>query len=178
MSIRGDQERYGLLARIFHWFAVVLFLGLAAGGTFMTSLDYYDPLRPQITMVHRTLGLTLFAVMALRLLWVFWDVRPRPEVRLQSWEKVLSRSVHVSFYVLLLTLPILGFLFSGGQGGPIQMLAFTLPSVAKFSRGTAEWLIFFHQWFTYLGLTLAALHFGAVLKHHFIDHIALWRRML
>ena len=178
MPVRGNEEKYGSLARTFHWLVVLLVIGLVAGGNIIVNLEYTDPLRAMITKVHRTVGLTLFILMLSRLLWAFFDVRPPPLATLKKWELVLSKIVHYSFYLLLMTLPVLGFLFSGASVDRVPFAGFTLPSAMPFTREASDMLIGAHRWISRLVGFLALLHVAGVLKHHFIDDTPMWRRMI
>ena len=173
----GSSQRYGLLARVLHWLVVVLFVILAAGGTFIADLEYQDPFRMTGIKTHRTLGLVMFAVMLMRLVWFFFDTRPAPDEHISRMDRILAKIAHCSFYVLLLLIPVLGFLFSGGNGGQVELAGFSLPSLARFSRDGAEWLIILHKYLAILTALVVLAHIAGVIKHHHMDNVKILRRM-
>lgn len=178
MALRGNEERYGTLARTLHWLVVVLFVLLAISGNILVSLEYSDPVRAMRVKIHRTAGLVMFILMAARLCWALFDTRPQPLASLKTWERLLSIAVHRIFYALLMAVPVFGYLFSGASVDEVQFAGFTLPSAAQFSRDASETLIGFHKWLTRLIAFCAVLHIGGVIKHHFMDGIPIWRRMI
>ena len=178
MALRGDSQRYGLVARILHWLVAVLFVLLAAGGTLIVQLDYQDPLRLVAIKAHRTLGLTMLGLILLRLGWALVDIRPGPPAGIGRRDLILAKLAHRSFYGLLIVIPILGFLFSGAGGGKVQLAGFELDSVASFSRPVASWLITMHKWITIATVLVICAHVGGVIKHHRVDKVKILRRML
>lgn len=178
MALRGNGERYGTLARTFHWLVVVLFILLAASGNIIVGMEYDDPVRAMRVRIHRTVGLAMFTVMAARLCWALVDSRPQPLASLKTWERLLSIAVHRAFYALLMAVPVFGYLFSGASVDEVQFAGFTLPSAAEFSRDASETLIGIHKWLTRLIAFCAVLHIVGVIKHHFMDGIPIWRRMI
>ena len=178
MALRGDAERYGSLARWFHWLAVLFLIALVAGGNFVVNLEYTDPFRHTVVKVHRTIGLLMFTLILLRFAWMFFDRRPPALASLKRWEYLLSKFVQGGFYVLLLAIPVFGFLFSGSNSQDVQFAGFAIPSLSSFSRDNADILIGFHKWLTRLVVFFAILHIAGVLKHHFIDKIPIWKRMI
>ena len=178
MALRGDANRYGLVARTLHWLTVALFVILAAGGSYIAGLDYQDPLRLVGIKAHRTLGLAMLLITLARLSWLFADVRPPAHPRITRLERILSKLAHRSFYLLLLAIPALGFLFSGAAGNDVQFAGFSLGSLARFSRDSAQALIALHKYATILTVLVIAAHVAGVIKHHFKDDVKILRRML
>ena len=175
--MKGNEFKYGLVAKILHWLIFLMMVGLVASGTIMTTLVYDDPQRLGMVLTHRTVGSVLFILMILRLVWRFIDVRPKPEASLQNWEKILSVWVQGSFYVLLLIIPILGYLFSGANGIDVKLHGIELPSLMQFSRDGATTIIFLHKYITYFVLFLLFLHVAGAFKHYFIDKNNIFKRM-
>ncbi len=178
IGARGSATAYGLVARSFHWVVALLFFGLAGVGKYMAGLDYADALRPQLVVVHRSLGLTLAVLVVLRILWMLADRRPAPLPHLKRWEKNLSATVHFLLYVLLLAIPVVGYLFSGASGNDVELLLGELPSVMEFGKAAKDLLITAHERLTFLVLGLVILHVAGVVKHHLVDKIPQLRRML
>jgi cytochrome b561 len=75
MALKSDAAHWGSLAKFFHWAVVALILVQAIVGLVMVEL----PKRPGTIPVysfHKSLGLTIFALAILRLLWRAFDRRP------------------------------------------------------------------------------------------------------
>ena len=63
MQLRNSSSRYGAVSIFLHWFIALAVFGLFALGLWMVGLDYYDPWRKEAPDLHKSIGLTLLAVM-------------------------------------------------------------------------------------------------------------------
>ena len=92
--LKNTQDGYGLVARVIHWLTAILVLGLFGSGLYMTSLGYYDPLYHSLPWWHKSVGLTVLAVLALRIIWVLSNPKPAPLENHSRIEKLLAALVH------------------------------------------------------------------------------------
>lgn len=85
-----------------------------------------------------------------------------------DWQRTLSRAVHISFYVLLLAMPIGGYLANSayGAGTPFFGLV-TIPPILGKSEALANQLFALHRIGGYIVAALATLHIAAALYHFF-----------
>jgi cytochrome b561 len=154
-------EGYGAVSKLLHWLvAVLVFTQLAIGKFFEV-----DPARPGETLfnLHMTIGLTVLGLMVVRLTWRLGDTVPPLPRTTPRWQRMAARSIQGSFYVLLFALPISGWLLS-------------LPkALDPHGKDVVKEV---HEVLGNVLLVLAALHVGAGLKHHFIDHDNVLSRML
>jgi cytochrome b561 len=100
---------------------------------------------------------------------------------MKTYARILSRSVHGLFYVLLIAIPLTGWLAFGGLVAEEPAMAavrvfgaFPVPQ-SPFSLGGAKDL---HELGTNLMIALTALHLLAAIKHQFIDRDRIMSRML
>jgi cytochrome b561 len=79
--------------------------------------------------------------------------------------------VHVTFYVLLLGLPLMGWLGSSMEGEAIDVFgAFTIPGLpVTANRGLGHEILEVHGSLGEIMLYLIVLHVLGALKHHFVD---------
>ena len=63
MQLRNSSSRYGAVSIFMHWSVALAVFGLFALGLWMVGLDYYSPWRKEAPDLHKSIGLTLFAVM-------------------------------------------------------------------------------------------------------------------
>jgi cytochrome b561 len=94
-----------------------------------------------------------------------------------AWQRVLARSTHAIFYVLLFALPVTGWMISSAEGDPIRIFGLfeLLPIGAVTNEDTLEDL---HETLFNVLLAFAALHVLGALKHHFWDRDHVLRSML
>jgi cytochrome b561 len=114
---------------------------------------------------HKALGITILVLTLGRLAWRLTHKAPA------GWEKFLARTVHTLFYVLLIGLPIGGWLAGSFAGFPVDMLGmFTIPILpVEQNFDMAKTIIGFHSQGGDALLILIGLHILGGLKHTFID---------
>lgn len=170
------QQRYTKVASSLHWLiaiAVLTNIGLA-----MLTEGLPRETRGPLMGIHKALGITILGLTLLRILWRFGHKAPPLPSSVKNWERVLSRAVHFLFYLLLIALPLSGWMMSSAADRPINFFGlFMLPSIAAPDEALADAMHARHE---VLGLTmvaLAVLHIAAALKHQFVNRDGLIGRM-
>lgn len=170
--------RYSKVAMILHWviaIAVIVNWRIAEGSHGLEGAAKSAALAP-----HRALGITILALSVLRLAWRLMHRPPPLAATLAGWERVLARTTHILFYVLLIGLPIGGWLASSYASIPIDYFGlFAIPAlpVAQ-DYDMAKAIIEVHEEGGSVLLLLVALHTLAALKHQFYDKDGNLSRML
>ncbi len=179
MQFRNSSDRYGLVAIIIHWLVAVAVIGLFALGFWMVDLSYYDDWYRRGPDIHRSVGLLLFAVMVLRLLWRLVNPAPSPLSNHQRIEVVAAHAAHGLLYLLLFVAMVSGYLISTADGSSISVFGwFEVPSVTGQIKGMEDTAGTIHYWSTWAIVALAGVHGLAALKHHFVDRDRTLLRML
>lgn len=94
--------------RVLHWSIVALVLSAAAAGIVMTGLSLRQMwLKFQLYQLHKTLGITVFALAAAQVA-LHWR-RGRPDWNLAGWQRRGAQAVHGCLFALLLAIPLLGY---------------------------------------------------------------------
>jgi cytochrome b561 len=176
MLIGDTSAGYGLVTRLTHWVMAVAILAMFALGLWMVTLTYYSPYYTVAPDIHRSVGMLLLIALALRLVWRL--VNPKPdEDELSPFERTASRIVHWGFYPLLFALMVSGYLISTADGRPIEVFDwFSVPSLVR-QKGLEETAGEVHEILSYVTVAVVVLHAAASLKHHFIDHSSILKRM-
>ena len=177
MKLRSDDRHWGAVAKSFHWIVALAILG---NGVFGLCMDLARNPMQKINWLalHKSIGLTVLALVLLRIAWRWYDRRPAEEPA-PRWQQLAARAAHGALYVLIVALPLSGWWFNSVTGKPLQWFKqFNLPALAAkndelrhFAHGVHEYLFWF------LVLVLVA-HVGAALKHHVFDNDNVLRRML
>lgn len=176
--IVAERRRYSAPAIGLHWIVVVLVAAAWALGLTMVDL----PLSPQKLKLyswHKWTGVTIFLLALARLAWRAAHRPPALPVSMPAWQSRAAAASHALLYVLLLAIPLSGWLFSSASGVPVVYLGLVqLPDLVGRDKALAELLKQFH---VALNLTLfvtVCIHVGAALKHHFVDRDDVLARML
>ncbi len=172
--------RYPGIAIALHWLiALLLVCGFALGLT-MVSLTF-SPQKLSFYAYHKWIGVTIFALALLRLVWRANHAPPLLPLALPQWQRALSGAVHALFYVLLLAAPLSGWLYSSAAGVPtvpFGIACLQLPDLVDKDPALAFNLKFVHMTLTYSFAALVLLHVLAALKHAVIDRDGIMSRML
>lgn len=179
MLIRNTSSRYGMVAVLLHWLMALSVIGLAILGLWMTDLTYYSPYYRTAPFWHKSIGISLAALLILRLCWRFLNPRPSPLAHHQRWEVRLASSVHALLYLLLGVVVISGYLISTARGQGVDVFGwFLVPALITDLPLQADRAGAVHYWVAISVLSLAAIHALGALKHHFLDRDDTLRRML
>ncbi|MDD0809115.1 cytochrome b [Curvibacter sp. RS43] len=139
-----------------------------------------DPTRALLKNWHFTLGLAVFALVWLRLL-LRWAGPKSPAVAppLKRWQANLSHTVQAGLYLLMIALPLLGWMALSASGkAPTLWGGWTLPLLLAPDKALADTLMDWHEAGATLGFWLVGLHTAAALVHHFVQRDNTLRRML
>ena len=161
-----------------HWAIALLIFCAFPLGIYMADLPF-SPGRLKLYSYHKWIGVTVFLLAIARLLWRLKHPAPPPVAGLPAWQRVASIATHHLLYVLILAVPISGWLMSSAKG--FQTVYFgilPLPDLLDKNKELGDALLLVHR---ILNFTLGALvitHLTAALKHHFIDRDEVLGRMI
>lgn len=183
---RTTEQRYGDVAVIFHWLIAFFIIGLLAIGKYMVSLEDNDPIRFELTQWHKSFGLTVLFLSALRLVWRLTHRPPPDPDTMPAWQQKVASAVHIILYLLLFILPVTGWIMSSASPLNIDTVLFnviTIPHLPPFpylpnKAEIAESFHEYHELASHLLILLLLAHIGAALKHHVIDKDTVLVRML
>ena len=165
-----SARRYSIGAMIFHWvIAVAVIVNWRLAENAHHAQSPAD--RSAIFADHKALGILILALTVGRLLWRWTHPVPPLPSDLAKWEKTLARIVHVVFYVLLIALPLGGWIANSLAGREVDMFGlFTIPALPVGDNpGAAKSIFSIHATGGSIFIYLIALHILGALKHTFFD---------
>ena len=178
MTLKNPEDRWGHVSQLLHWSIVVLIVVLGYLGLTMTDLAN-SPDKIRLYALHKSLGLTLLALVLLRLFWRVYAGAPRPLPGSPAWQERIATLTHFALYVLLLAIPISGWIFNSATGFPLQWFGMiNLPAIAGRDAGLRELSATWHEWLFWALVLLALVHAAAAIYHHLFQHDATLARML
>ncbi|WP_017931647.1 cytochrome b [Robiginitomaculum antarcticum] len=183
MSVTPTAPRYTRVAVILHWVIALLILGQLAGGLFFTNLSFatHAELRISLTQFHKAVGLTVLVLSIARLIWRLTHRPPALPVGMSRMEHMAAKATHILFYVLIIGIPLAGWLMVSAYKNPISYFGvFNWPKIPGFEgqNDFGEIMHEVHEYMAFAAIALIALHIGAALKHHFINKDNVLARML
>jgi cytochrome b561 len=179
MKLKNTNHSYGSISIALHWLVAFTAIGLFFLGWWMTGLTYYDEWYRRGPDIHRSVGVLLFFIMLIRLVWRNLNIVPAPEPGIPLLQQKAAHLVHLLLYLILFALLISGYLISTADGRAISVFnLFTVPSTITYIPNQEDIAGVIH-WYLALGLMgLSILHSLAALKHHFINRDRTLIRML
>ncbi len=149
-----------------HWATAILVLVAFIYGPGGSEQRVYLPARDFDRQLHETLGLCVFALLVLRLLWRQFDTRPEPTPQAR-WMHIVSKAVQGLLYLLLFAVPISAMAGAWLEGHPLTLLAgFEIASPISTSHALGVTVANIHTWLGDAILWLAGLHATAAIYHH------------
>ena len=173
----GSAIQYGGTAKALHW---ILFLMIAASfgvGLWMAGLPV-GPQRFKAVPLHKMIGVTILALVLVRLLWRLTHPAPPLPATMPAWERYAAHASHWALYLLMIVVPLSGYLMSSALGFPTIVFGVRLPDLLERNRELGDTLKTVHFFLNKTLLAVIALHFAAAMKHHFFDRDDVLRRML
>ena len=179
MNLQNSETHYGAVAQSLHWVTVLLVMTGWLLGTFGDELPE-GPTRAAGLFVHIYAGLTVVAIVALRLLWRIGNPPPTPErTPLGDWADRAARFGHYALYALLIAVPITGIFVQFARGDALPIFGvFDIASPWSGDRAFARSVKEFHELLANALVILAALHTAAALVHHWLFRDRTLLRML
>lgn len=176
--LRNTETRWGSVAQAFHWLIAALIVVQGAIGLTMVELGM-TPTKVKVFALHKSIGLTVLALVLLRLAWRLTQRAPR-EVPMPRWQLAAARTSHFLLYVLILALPFSGWLFNSAANFPLEWFGmFHVPSL---THGLDPVLKAFalraHVVLFWVLVAVVAVHVFAALWHHFRQRDEVLLRML
>jgi len=176
--LRPESESWSATAKLFHWsMAALIFAQIALG---LAAVSWrVSPAKLNLFVWHKSAGMLILALLALRLLWRLSHRVPDLPREMPRWERAGARLSHLLLYALMLALPLTGWVISSASNVPFRIFwAIPLPAIVAPDKGLADLFATIHGWLvTLLALVLVA-HIGAALRHHYVNRNTVLARML
>ncbi len=195
----NQVTRYTTTAKLLHWFIAICIFGMFAIGWFMADIPKEAPKQMVFDLfdlgifnwsvaeeisprsfyfnLHKSFGVTIFALIIIRILWRFTHMPPALLNSYKAIERKLASGAHRSLYVLMVVLPLTGVIMAVYSKYGIKW--FGVPFIGGLDNNPMR--LIFKQAHEIIGLVLLAIvvvHILGALKHQFVDKDKSLNRML
>lgn len=178
VSSASAAQRYHRLSIALHWFMALLLIAVYVTMEFRSIFPKGSDPRNAMKMWHFMLGLSVLALVIIRLAVRFSSIAPSITPTPPTWQLSLSKLVHLALYVFMLAMPIAGWMILSGEGARIPFFGLELPALIAPNKELAHQIEDIHgavgEFFYYV----IGLHVAAALFHHYFVKDNTLKRML
>lgn len=194
----SNTTRYTKTAVVLHWLIAICIFGMFALGWYMSDLPKEAPKQIAYDLfdwgiytwqlseeasprtfyfnLHKSLGVTIFALIIIRILWRLTHKPPALLASYKAWERKLATGAHHLLYLLMVALPLSGVIMATYSKYGIKWFG------AEFIKGLdntpmRELFKEVHEVIGVIILLVLVLHIVGALKHKLIDKDDTLKRM-
>lgn len=161
-----DSRSYDPVWKGLHWLMAVLFLFNVGLGYYASTLQPGVPPRPALLDVHKSLGVALFVLVLVRLVWRMIHAHPHLPENFGPLTRAASALVHGALYALMLGMPLSGYVDSIAGGHPFRWFGlFTVPVLLDRNKALGHLGEQMHLAGAYAVYALVSLHIAAAFWH-------------
>jgi cytochrome b561 len=172
------EQRYTRTAIWLHWLIAIGIVGTFVLGLYMEGLPF-SPDKLKLYSWHKWAGMTLLSLAVLRLIWRATHRPPQFPSAMGPAARALAHAGHAVLYVLMVAIPVSGWLMSSAKGVPVVWFGvLPLPDLVARDKELGDLLQTIHVVLNYTLALAVAGHAGAALLHHFVKKDGVLARML
>lgn len=158
IRVANDAGHFGLVSRLLHWLMAAGILVMLGLGTWIMRMEV-NLSNLWLFGVHKTIGFSLLVLAAIRIAWHRASPPPRPIGDPDDWRSRAARLAHLALYVLMLAVPITGWVASSATGLDVMVFdTWALPPLAPVSETWEKTFFAVHGILTKLLAALLVLH--------------------
>ena len=161
-------ERYNALSITLHWAMVLLLIAVYACINLADVYPKGSDARNLMKTWHFMLGLSVLALVLLRILVNLLNTAPRIVPEPPVLQTKLAKTMHLALYALMVCMPIAGWLILSAEGKAIPFFGFELPALLAKNKELAHAIEELHEAGGTIGYFLIGLHAVAGLYHHYV----------
>lgn len=172
--LKNSATEYGSMAKTLHWLMAAIILTLIAVGIYMADLPRESAEEKQYAFqlydLHKSFGVVALALIALRLVWLRVTPAPQLPAVFAGKEKMVVKMLQGLLYLLMILLPISGYLMSNAGGHPIHFFGlFEMPAIVGESKTIGGIAHEVHEYGGWAMLVIIVLHMAGAIKHRIKD---------
>jgi cytochrome b561 len=172
--LKNSATDYGTLSKALHWLMAAIILTLIFVGIYMAGLPKETAEEKQYAFqfygLHKSFGVIALALIVLRLIWLRISPAPKLPAAFAPKERVVVKALQGLLYLLMIIMPVSGYLMSNAGGHPISFFGlFEMPAIVGESKALGGFAHEMHEIMGWAMLVLIVLHMAGAIKHRLKD---------
>ncbi len=168
--------RYGNTAIILHWLLTLLTPATAILGWIMVEIEK-QPGSARYFDLHKSVGLVISLLVVMRVAWrLAHHVEDLPDT-VPMWEVKLARAVQLMLHVLMVLVPVTGYLGASYSKAGVEFFGLSTPQWAFPNDDIADRAFDIHSALVWVLVALVMIHTLGAFKHLLLDKDAVFQRM-
>lgn len=177
MSVATNTS-YTKLAKAMHWLVAIFIFVNFPMGLYMNTFPHNSAGFNGVLFYHASIGSLIFMLAMLRLVWRMTHTPPALPSSVARWQVVASHGLHGTLYVLMLAVPLTGYVHRLAGGHPVNFFGVgELPVFLGKDEPLRLLTDALHKTLVFVLAILVVGHIAAALKHRFVDRDGVAGRM-
>jgi cytochrome b561 len=174
MAMHNSSTEYGVVSRGLHWLMALIIITLLAVGIYMADLPRDTQEQKeyafQFFAMHKSFGVLALLLVVVRLLWLRLSPAPALPAAFDARERKIVKALQGLLYVLMILVPLSGYLMSNAGGYPINFFGLgELPALIGKSKELGGIAHEAHELMGFAILLLMVVHAAGAVKHRLKD---------
>jgi cytochrome b561 len=176
MKIINSSEKYGLVAKLFHWITFIILMVQVPFGFYLVRLEF-SVLRIDLENIHILIGISLFYFVLIRLIWKLFNPSLKSEHSFFKGQALIAKANHFFLYLSIFSITISGVLKKLYMGEKLNFFIFQYAfKDSNFQLADSFYIL--HIYANYLLIALVSLHVLATIAHHIFFKDKILKKML
>ncbi len=175
---RNTTKKFSPASIGLHWLMLLLLVAVYATMELRGIFPKGSAPRDAMKTFHYMLGLSVFALVWVRIVARFVHATPAIQPTPPKWQTYLALTIHIALYALMIAMPLLGWTVLSAEGKPIPFFGLQLPALVAENKALADQIMEIHETIGTLGYFLIGFHAIAALFHHYVMRDNTMQRIL
>lgn len=164
------MKKYQISSRILHWIMAAIIIFLLALGIYMADFLPKDaPNRMEFYNLHKSFGVLALILIIVRIINRAVFTPPSLPETINKLEQKLAYLAHILLYLLMVLVPLSGYLMSNSFGYPVNLFGFKMPFLIEKNADLGKIFHETHEIAPYILIIVLLLHIAGVIKHRYFD---------
>lgn len=171
------SARYNIVSILLHWLVGIAIIAMFFFGLYIDEFAS-DESKKELIGLHKSIGMTIIIFTGIRLLArLAFKAPPLPD-NMTAFEKKMAKATHALLYLLILAVPVSGWVMSGAAGYPVSVFdIFTAPALVEKNPELREIAGEAHEILAFIIIGLSGLHAAIAIFHQYVRKDGLLERM-